>query len=58
MRAIENWRLVLANFSMKVVRHELNLSTFFDWTDNRFTPMDRRADETAEMFDVIEKAAG
>ena len=58
VRTIENWRLVLANFSMKVVRHELNLSTFHDWTDNSFTPIERRADEIAEMFNVLEKAAG
>lgn len=57
VRAIENWRLVLANFSMKVVRHELNLSTFTDWAKDEFTPAERRADENAELFKVVEAAA-
>lgn len=58
VRSIENWRLVLANFSMKVTRAELNLITFYDWEGKTFTPMERRADELAELFDALEQIAG
>ncbi len=57
VRAIENWRTVLANFSMKVTRHELNLSTFLDWSEGLFEPLDRRTEELAELFEALEQAA-
>ena len=57
VRAIENWRTVLANFSAVVTRAELNLSTFTDWADNEFKPSERRTEELAELFTALEKAA-
>ena len=57
VRAIENWRTVLANFSAVVTRAELNLSTFTDWADNEFKPSERRTKEIAELFTALEKAA-
>ena len=58
VRAIENWRLVLANFSMTVTRAELNLSSFFDWADGLFAPLERRTQELTDLLDALEKAAG
>lgn len=57
VRAIENWRTVLANFSMKVTRYELNLSTFLDWSEGLFEPLERRTEELAELFEALEQAA-
>ncbi len=58
VRAIENWRLVLANFSMTVTRAELNLNSFFDWADGLFAPLERRTQELTDLLDALEKAAG
>lgn len=57
VRSIENWRLVLANFSMRITRNEINLNTFLDWSDGLFAPLDRRAEELTELLDALEKAA-
>ena len=57
VRAIENWRTVLANFSAVVTRAELNLSIFTDWADNEFKPSERRTEELGELFTALEKAA-
>ena len=58
VRAIENWRLVLANFPMTVTRAELNLNSFFDWADGLFAPLERRTQELTDLLDALEKAAG
>lgn len=58
VRAIEQWRTILINFSMVSVRAELNLSLFTDVKDGSFQPTDRRADELATLFDQLEKATG
>lgn len=58
VRAIENWRLVLANFSMIVTRAELSLNSFFDWADGLFAPLERRTQELTDLLDALEKAAG
>ena len=54
VRAIEQWRQVVANFSMPVVRAELNFSGFFDWEDGEFTPAERHPGEANEMLDQLE----
>ena len=33
VRAIEQWRQILANFSMPMTRAELNFNLFLDWAD-------------------------
>ena len=58
VRAIENWRTVMANFSMVDVRAEVNISTFLDASDGAFAPGERRAGELNELFDQVEKMAG
>ena len=53
VRAIENWRTVLANFQMVVVRAELNVNTFTDFNDGEFAPIDRRENELNELFQQL-----
>lgn len=54
VRAIEQWRQILANFSMPVVRAELNFNLFLDWQDGNFTPAERHSTEMNAMFDQLE----
>ena len=58
VRAIENWRTVLANFSMQVTRAEVNLSIFTDWSNNEFRPAERRVQDLHALFDSLEEAVG
>ena len=58
VRSIENWRLVLANFSMRITRAEINLITFFDWSEGLFEPLERRGQELSDLFDALEEIAG
>ena len=54
VRAVENWRVVLANFSMVDVRNVVTLGQFTDWTGSDFTPMERRAGELETVLKDIE----
>ncbi len=55
VRAIEQWRQIVANFSMPVVRAEQNFSTFTHWKDGTFTPEERHAKEVYAMLDQLEE---
>ena len=55
VRAIEQWRQVVANFSMPVVRAELNFNAFIHFDDGAFTPEERHTDETGAMLDELEE---
>ena len=57
VRAIENWRTALANFSMADVRAEVNINSFFDTDDNGFAPLERRTEELNEVFKQVEEMA-
>ncbi|MCK9247852.1 MAG: NAD(P)H-dependent oxidoreductase [Solirubrobacteraceae bacterium] len=54
VRAIEQWRQIVANFSMPVVRAELNFNLFVHWSDGAFTPEERHVAEAAAMLDQLE----
>lgn len=54
VRAIEQWRQIVANFSMPVVRAELNFNVFFDWQDGAFAPAGRHPTEVNAMLDQLE----
>ena len=58
VRAIEQWRQVIANFSMTGVRAEVNLSLFTDFTEGRATPADRHLKTLTTVFDQLEQAIG
>ncbi len=54
VRAIEQWRQIVANFSMPVVRAELNFNLFIDWKDGEFHPAERHPAEINTMLDALE----
>lgn len=55
VRAIEQWRQIVSNFSMPFVRAELNFNLFFDWTeDGEFSPAERHEGEMNVLFDQLE----
>ena len=54
VRAVENWRVVLANLSMVDVRNVVTLGQFLDWNDAGFTPLERRAQELATVLNDLE----
>lgn len=55
VRAIEQWRQIVGNFSMPYVRAEVNLNLFTDWSDGDFTPNERAADEIGTVLDQVEQ---
>ncbi|HIV56696.1 MAG TPA: NAD(P)H-dependent oxidoreductase [Candidatus Stackebrandtia faecavium] len=55
VRAVEQWRQILTNFSMPLVRSELNFNMFVHWKDGEFVPDKRHDKETNAMCDELEK---
>ncbi|WP_454228756.1 NADPH-dependent FMN reductase [Propioniciclava flava] len=58
VRAIENWRSVLANFSMVNIRNELNINLFTHFADGAFVPNAHQNDEVKALFDALENLTG
>ena len=56
VRAVEQWRQIVANFQMFGVRQQLSCSLFTEFGENGFAPNERRADEAAELFTQLETA--
>lgn len=57
IRAVEAWRLVVANLSMPQVRNQLDLNLFSEFGDNGFQPNERRAAEIDAIFTELETMA-
>lgn len=55
VRAIEQCRHIVVNFSMPVARAEFNFNLFFDWKDSAFSPAERRQVEVNVLFDQLEE---
>lgn len=55
VRAIEQWRQIVANFSMPVVRAEVNFNGFTHWPDGVFTPEERHVGAVHTMLDELEE---
>lgn len=55
VRAIEQWRQIVTNFSMPIVRAELNFHLFAHWKDGEFTPAERQDGEVNAMLDQLEE---
>jgi len=53
VRAVEQWRVILANLTMSDVRAQVSLLAFEDWQDGEFRPVDRREDELQTMLDQL-----
>lgn len=55
VRSIEQWRQILANFSMPTVRAELNFMTALHWHDGRFSPEAHHVTGLATLCDQLEQ---
>lgn len=56
VRAVEHWRVIMANFQMVVVRAQVSMSTFLEWDGETFSPNERRPKELDTLFEQLEKA--
>ena len=56
VRAIEQWRQIVANFHMYGVRQQISLSLFTEFGPEGAQPDERRIDEIATLFDQLESA--
>lgn len=55
VRAVEQWRQILANFQMVDIREHTSFSTFADFAeDGSFTPSDRKSESIQRTFDQLE----
>lgn len=58
VRAVEQWRQIVANLHLYAVRGQVSLSLFTDFADGRVVPLDRREGELKSTLDqVIDLAA-
>lgn len=55
VRAIEQWRPVVAALSMPQTRAEMNFNGFAHWKDGVFTPEARHEDEVSRMLGKLEE---
>ncbi|MFZ2502526.1 MAG: NAD(P)H-dependent oxidoreductase [Nocardioides sp.] len=53
VRAVEHWRLSMANAFLFPVRGQLELSLFTDWGADGFAPGDRRATELGGLINQV-----
>ncbi|MBB1033021.1 MAG: NAD(P)H-dependent oxidoreductase [Dietzia sp.] len=56
VRAVEQWRQIVANFRMFGVRQQVSLSLFTEFGPEGLQPNDRRAGEISTLFDQLEDA--
>lgn len=54
VRAIEQWRQIVSNFSMPIVRAEINFNSFYHWKDGAFAPEERHEAEANALLDGLE----
>jgi NAD(P)H-dependent FMN reductase len=53
IRAVEQWRQIVANFQILDVRAQVAISLFTEFSDGAFTPADRRAAELGTLLDQL-----
>lgn len=53
VRAVEQWRLILANFSQSVVRGAVDLNLFVDFTDGQVVDSDPKVASVEGMIDEV-----
>lgn len=53
IRAVEQWRQIVANAQLVAVRAQVSMSLFTDFGDDGFAPQDRRAGELSTLFDQV-----
>lgn len=58
VRAVEQWRQIIANFPMAGIRTQVTLSTFTEFGDDgSFTPSDRHARAVRDLLDDLIRTA-
>ncbi|MCE1180475.1 MAG: NAD(P)H-dependent oxidoreductase [Micrococcales bacterium] len=57
VRAVEQWRQILANFEGIVVRGQVSLSLFTEIGESEVTPEERRGEEIKTLLDQVTKLA-
>ncbi|WP_435200471.1 NADPH-dependent FMN reductase [Janibacter sp. GS2] len=55
VRSVEQWRTILANAQMHVVRGQVSFSTMLEVEEGSFTPFERRAKEMRNVFAQVTK---
>lgn len=53
VRAVEQWRQIVANFQILDVRAQVSISVFGEFVDGTFAPADRRPAELATLLDQL-----
>jgi NAD(P)H-dependent FMN reductase len=53
VRAVEQWRTILANLKVSDVRAQVTLMTFDDWKGREFRPLDRREEDLEATLDEL-----
>ncbi|QLQ10157.1 MAG: NAD(P)H-dependent oxidoreductase [Nocardioidaceae bacterium] len=53
VRAVEQWRQIVVNFQMVDVRGQVALSTFAEFGDEGFTPLERRTVDLGNLLDQL-----
>ncbi|MGK2868717.1 MAG: NADPH-dependent FMN reductase, partial [Mycobacterium sp.] len=53
VRAVEQWRQIVANFQMFDVRAQVSLSLFQEFGEDGFTPQERRAGELDTLLNQL-----
>lgn len=56
VRAVEAWRLAVANFSMHQIRAQVEVNLITDMTDGEFTPADFKAGLVDSLLAAVEAA--
>ncbi|MEL4356536.1 MULTISPECIES: NADPH-dependent FMN reductase [unclassified Luteococcus] len=57
VRAVENWRTILANFNIYDIRNAVTINIFTEVNDEGFAPNERRTAEVKDLFDTLVPAA-
>ena len=54
VRAVEQWRQILANVFLHVTRGQLSIRTFTDFVDGAFVPSERRSEQLVSLLNQLE----
>jgi NAD(P)H-dependent FMN reductase len=58
VRAVEQWRMIVVNVMMIAVRGQVTFSTFTEWPDGEFTPLERREGELKNLLNQLTEMVG
>lgn len=58
VRAVEAWRVIVANFEMHDLRNQVSLGLFTDFANGEFAPREVKANDRARVLEDIERVLG